>query len=246
MTLSRLFLLLLLSASLAACGTLRGDRTDDEAQTAQALYEQAQAAGRRGEFETAIRQLEQLQAQFPFGHYARQAQLDIIHMYFRAEDMDSTVAAADRYMRLYPRDENVAYAYYMRATANMNRGRDFLTGIFRIDRSMRDPEPLRQAYADFRYLAQNFPDTEYADDARDQMTNLRMQLAEHELYVADYYMRRGAYVAAARRAQGVVEQFNDTPAYEDALHILSEAYERLEMDDLREEIRQLLETAAAV
>ncbi len=241
MKLSRIFLIALLSISVAGCAGLRGDRDDNEERSAEQLYEQAKGAGRRGDYETAIQRLEELQSRFPFGNYARQAQLDIIHMYFQAEDMDSTIAAADRFIRLYPRDEYAAYAYYMRATANMNRGRDFLTRIFRIERSMRDPDPLRQAHADFRHLAQNYPNSEYAEDARYRMEILRDQLAEHELHVTDFYLRRGAYVAAANRAKGVVENFQDTPAVRDALVMLAEAYQQLELEELRREVLEVLE-----
>jgi outer membrane protein assembly factor BamD len=235
----RICLLALLALSVAGCASWR--QAADAEPTAQELYEEAQTAGRRGEFQTAVERLEQLQARFPFGDYARQAQLDIIYMYFRAEEMDSAIVAADRYIRLYPRDPHVAYAYYMRATANMTRGHDFLTRTFRIDRSTRDPEPLRQAYADFGQLIRSYPDTEYAADARERMLTLRNQLAEYELHVARFYVRRGAYVAAAQRAQAVVDNFAETDAVGEALTIMADAYERLELEDLRREVLEKLQ-----
>ncbi len=240
MKLCRLLLLAVFAIALAGCATTGVD-PDDEERSAEELYEQAHAAARRGEFETAVEHLEQLQARYPFGILARQAQLDIIYMYYEADEPDSAITAADRYIRLYPRDENIAYAYYMRATANMNRGQDFFSRTFRLDRSQRDPEPLRQAYADFSYLVQHFPDSPYAQDARERIVRLYEQLAEHELHVARFYMRRGAYVAAAQRAQDVVDNFPDTPASKRALKVLAQAYERLNLPDLQQEVLTRLE-----
>src|SRR5690625_3258988 len=241
----RLLLLALLAAALMACGTTRVDPYDEQ-RSAEELYEQAHSAARRGDYDAAVEGLERLQARYPFGVLARQAQLDIIHLYYESDQPDATVAAADRYIRLYPRDNHVAYAYYMRAWANATRGRDFLSGLFRIDRSSRDPEPLREAHADFSYIAQAYPNSKYAADAAERALTLHHQLAENELHVARFYMRRGAYIAAARRAQQVIAEFGDTPAYEPAVRLLAEAYDHLDTPELRDEaLRTLGERDAA-
>ncbi|MCH8506966.1 MAG: outer membrane protein assembly factor BamD, partial [Ectothiorhodospiraceae bacterium] len=165
----------------------------------------------------------------------------LIYAYYRGWEMGSSIAAADRFMRLNPQDPNVAYALYMRGRANLERGNDFLTRPFRIDRRTRDPEPARQAFADFAELAERFPESQYADDARNRMAQLRNNLAYYEMHVADYYMRRGAYVAASQRAVGVIQNFQGTPAVEEALGVLAEAYQELQLEDLREDVLRVIQ-----
>ncbi|QIT56502.1 outer membrane protein assembly factor BamD [Aquisalimonas sp. 2447] len=213
----------------------RGERTAEE------LYERAQEAMQRGNYRTAAERLENLQSRYPFGPYARQAQLDLIYAYFEAREMGSAINAADRFMRLNPQDEHVAYASYMRGRANLDRGNDFLTRTFDIDRRTRDPNAIREAYADFQVVVDRFPESEYADDAEERMVLLRQHLAFYEMYVADWYMRRGAYVAAANRAQNVIENFQGTPSVRDALGVLAEAYGHLELTDLQADVVRVIE-----
>lgn len=240
--------LILSLALLAGCSSSRGpafDPDDPLASTrgeasAQEMYDEAQRLLRRGDYIGAAERLEDLQARYPFGAYFRQAQLDLIYAYYRGWEMGSSISAADRFMRLNPQDPNVAYALYMRGRANLERGNDFLTRTFRIDRRTRDPEPARQAYADFAELVERFPESEFADDSRERMIQLRNHLAHYEMHVADYYMRRGAYVAASQRAMGVIQNFQGTPAAEDALGVLAEAYQELELEDLREDVLRVI------
>ncbi|MFV8836483.1 outer membrane protein assembly factor BamD [Aquisalimonas sp. APHAB1-3] len=217
-----------------------GDNRQDE-RSAEELYESARSAMSRGDYRTAAERLENLQARYPFGPYSRQAQLDLIYAYFQAREMGSAINAADRFMRLNPQDEQVAYARYMRGRANLDRGNDFLTRTFDIDRRTRDPNAIREAYADFLQVVDNYPDSEYADDAEERMVILRQHLAHYEMYVAGYYMKRGAYVAAANRAQNVIQNFQGTPAVRDALVVLAEAYGELELADLQADVVRVLE-----
>ncbi len=246
-------LLLSLAFLLTACGGNGGPGTDPMAPGAQPtddrrgersveeLYERAQASMERGNYRTAAERLENLQSRYPFGPYARQAQLDLIYAYFQAQEMGSAINAADRFIRLNPQDEHVAYARYMRGRANLERGNDFLTRTFDIDRRTRDPNAIREAYADFQIVTDRFPESEYAEDAEDRMVLLREHLAFYEMYVADYYMRRGAYVAAANRAQNVIENFQGTPSVRDALGVLAEAYGHLELSDLQADVVRVIE-----
>lgn len=245
-----LALLISLAIVLAGCGGRpdvsdpmqrgAGDSRQDE-RSAEELYESARNAMNRGDYRTAAERLENLQARYPFGPYSRQAQLDLIYAHFQAREMGSAINAADRFMRLNPQDEQVAYARYMRGRANLDRGNDFLTRTFDIDRRTRDPNTIREAYADFLQVVDNYPASEYADDAEERMVILRQHLAHYEMYVADYYMKRGAYVAAANRAQNVIQNFQGTPAVRDALVVLAEAYGELELSDLQADVVRVLE-----
>ncbi|MEX0731073.1 MAG: outer membrane protein assembly factor BamD [Aquisalimonadaceae bacterium] len=246
--------LLLLAALLAGCSSSGSQReghqydpsdpssfrTSGQEETAEKLYQDAKAAMRQGDFAGAATRFEDLQARYPFGAYFKQAQLDLINAYYRAGEMESSINAADRFMRLNPQDPGVAYALYMRARANLERGDDFLTRTFSIDRRIRDPGPIREAMRDLAQLIERFPDSDYTDDAQERVRTLRNHLAHYEMHVADFYMRRGAYVAAANRAKGVVADFQGTPAVRDALGVMVEAYGYLELDDLREDVLRVI------
>ncbi len=247
MNITRLLIILFLALAVAGCsssGSQRGEsgaRGEQRERSAEDLYNQAQRQVNRRDYNGAAETLENLQARYPFGPYFKQAQLDLINVYFQQEEMGSTIAAADRFIRLNPRDEHVPYAIYMRGRANLERGNDFLTRTFGIDRRVRDPSPLREAMNDFSRVAENYPDSEYASDARQRVSQLRRDLAYHEMHVTRWYMERGAYVAAANRAMGVVENFQGTPQVQEALGVLVDAYGRLDIDDLRQDVLRIIE-----
>ncbi|NLO80599.1 MAG: outer membrane protein assembly factor BamD [Xanthomonadaceae bacterium] len=224
---------------LAGCSSL-GSVEDNEDASAEQLYEQARAAMRAKNNERALELLETLQARYPFGDHALQAQLDLIYMYFKNDEWDAAISAADRFMRLNPTHPRVDYALYMRASANMERGGNFISRKFRLNRALRDPAPLRQALADFQRLVIDHPDSIYSKDARVRIAALRNQLAEHELAVARFYQSRSAYVAAANRAKTILTEYQDTPAVEPALAILVEAYEHLGLSDLRDDVLRII------
>jgi len=232
-------LLLALSACASSSGS--GVNIEDQGKTAAEFYQEANKATRSGNYQTAIERLETLQSRYPFGPEAKQAELDIIYVYYGAEEWDSAIAAADRFIRLNPTHERVDYAYYMRGSANMNRGTDFIGRVFETDRALRDPQPLRQAFADFRRLVTDYPASPYAEDARRHMLVLRNQLARHELQIAKHYLGRAAYVAAANRAKGIVESYQETPAVKEALEVLVEAYDRLELPELKRDVLRVIQ-----
>ncbi|MCP1672919.1 outer membrane protein assembly factor BamD [Natronocella acetinitrilica] len=248
----RTLILIPLVFILAACSGTSGPReqpldpTDPLATTrtersAEELYAEAQRLIARGDYRTAATRLQDLQARYPFGGYFKQAQLDTIYAFYRAREMESTIRASDRFIRLHPQEPEVAYALYMRGRANLSRGDDFLTRTFGIDRRIRDPGPMLEAVNDFNQLIDRFPDSEYADDATSRIQELRNGLAYNELHVARYYMKRQAYVAAANRAMGIIENYQGTPMVADALEILEQAYEELDLADLREDVLRVIE-----
>jgi outer membrane protein assembly factor BamD len=240
MMLARLLRLLPLLLALAGCATADGPNADDTDASVRQLYQEARAAMRSNNHETAIERLETLQARYPFGDYARQAQLDIIYLYYQTEEWEAALSAADRFMRLNPTHPRVDYALYMRASVNMARGRDFVGRLFDLDRAVRSPQSLRRAITDFRRLVAEFPDSDYAQDGRERLVVLRNLLAQHELAVARFYQKRSAHVAAANRAKTIIEDFQETPAVEQALEILADAYLRLDLPELRQDILRVI------
>lgn len=169
-----------------------------------------------------------------------QGQLDIAYAYYRADEPEQAIAAADRFIKLYPQNPFVDYAYYLKGIVNYNRSIGFLDRFVPIDTAQRDPGSALDAFNDFAELIRLYPDSKYAADARQRMLHLRNNLAEGELHVARYYMERGAYVAAVGRAQYVVERFQRTTAVEDALELMIEGYKRLGEEELATDARRVL------
>lgn len=236
----RLTLFLLLALLLSACSD-DPTRSDPFASwSAKDFYEESRRALDAGEFKTAIEHLENLEARFPFSPYARQAQLDVAYAYYKFEEPDSVITAADRFLRLNPRDEHVDYAWYLKGLANFQRGAGFLDSWFPRDPSQHDSKSLKDAFNDFSTLVRRYPDSRYAADAYKRMVYLRNELAEHEVVVAEYYMKRGAWLAAAQRGQTVLEQYAQAPARVRALQLMDEAYTRLGMTDLATDARSIL------
>ena len=209
-----------------------GDDEEAEAETSeQALYRNAQSGLRTGSFTQAISRLERLEARFPFGRYAEQAQLELIYANHMARDFDAATAAADRFVRLHPQHPNVDYAYYMKGMTAMARDRGNSGRFMRTSLAQRDVANVRQAFADFGELLRRHPASDYAKDAQQRMIHLRNVLAESETGIASYYLGRGAYVAAANRARHVVENYSQTPAVPNALAVLVEANWKLGLED---------------
>jgi len=239
-------LLAFLLVPLAGCGLLpeQGDPTEDW--SASKLYSEAKEALDDGDYQQAIDYFETLEARYPFGRFAKQAQLEIAYAYYKFGESESAISAAERFIKLHPQHPHVAYAYYLKGLANFQRvepgfvERWFGTNPVKRDPETLDAEPLRQAFEDFATLVQRFPDSAYADDARQRMVFLRDELAQHELYVAEFYMERGAYLAAANRARYVVEHYQKSNATPKALAMMVRAYRQLEMDDLADDAQRVL------
>jgi outer membrane protein assembly factor BamD len=229
---TRIVCLITLLALLAGCWPFGGKHEDDEQQTTeQMLYKSAQSSIRGGNYKDAITKLQKLEARFPFGRYAEQAQLELIYANFMSYEPEAARAAADRFIRLHPQHPNVDYAYYLKGLAAFNQDRGLLDRFGAADISTRDPTSSREAFTDFSELLERFPDSQYAPDARQRMIYLRNLLAHYEISVAQFYMRRAAYVAAANRARNVVEHYSQSQSVDDALAILIEANWRIGLPD---------------
>jgi len=206
-------------------------KEEDQKTSEQALYRSAQSSLRSGNYRDAIKKLQKLEARFPFGRYAEQAQLELIYANYMDYEPEAARSAADRFIRLHPQHPNVDYAYYIKGLAEFNKDRGFLDRFTITDISKRDPTSLRQSFTDFSEFLERHPESEYAADARQRMIYLVDVLAKYEINVARFYMRRGAYVAAANRARNVVEHYSQSQSVPDALAIQIEANWRLGLPD---------------
>ena len=196
----------------------------------QKLYKRAQGSLRSSNFRSAIEQLEQLESRFPFGRYAEQAQLELIYAKYMTSRLDEANSSAERFIRLHPQHPNIDYAYYLKGLSSFHKTKSIFDNFFQSQVFKRDMEPVQAAYADFAMLLSLFPDSQYSPDVKQRMIHLRNILADYELVVADYYMRRGAYVAAANRARYVLESYPNTLATPEALIVLIECNWRLGLE----------------
>ncbi len=232
---------LLLAATVSGCGIIGKEFDQTEGWSAAELYNKAAGEMDSANWKRAIELYRKLETRYPFGRYAMQGQLDIAYAYYRAEEPEQAIAAADRFIKLYPQNPYVDYAYYMKGIVNYNRSVGFIDRFVPTDQSQRDPGSALDAFEDFGELVRRFPESKYAADARQRMLYLRSNLAKNEVHVARYYMKRGAYLAAANRAQYVIERFQRTSAVEEAMEVLIEAYERLGKEQLAADARRVLD-----
>ncbi len=228
--LSRVAVLAIGLAALAA--GCRSHRVDDAKSGPEVIYARAQKSMKNGSYGEAIKQLEALQSRFPFSEAARQAPLDLIYAYYKNRDIDPAIDAADTFIRENPTNPRADYAYYMKGLVYFERQANFMERYFNVDLSQRPPVNSRKSFDALGELIKKYPHSRYVADARQRMVFLRNRLADFELYVADYYMRRGAYVGALNRAKYCVENYDGAPAVQGSLKIVVQAYRNLKMDDL--------------
>jgi outer membrane protein assembly factor BamD len=232
----------LLSATLtlAGCGLLPDLKDETSGWSAQKLYATAKEELNDGNYERAVKLFETLEARYPFGRYAQQAQLDIAYAYYKDNEAISAIAACDRFIKLHPNHPNVDYAYYLKGLANFNDDLGILGNLVDQNMGERDPVASRDAFLSFKELVTRFPDSKYAEDATARMKFLVNTMAEHEIYVAKYYLKREAWVAAANRATAVVKTYPNTPAMEQALAIMVVAYDKLQLPELSKDAQRIL------
>jgi outer membrane protein assembly factor BamD len=237
----RLICLLLVAvlAATAGCASKR-DRLDPS-QTPPRLFERSTRQMESGNFNAAIAGFELLTAVFPFSEEARQSQLNLMYAYWRNDQPDAVIAAADQFMLENPTHPRVDYALYMKGLARFPPQRGPLERLFRADVDQRPPGDMQSAFVAFTQLLQQFPDSEYVNDARQRMIYIRNRLAAHEVVVADYYLRRHAHVAAINRSRYVLENYQETPSVLPALRIMARAYENLGMTELAADTRRVIE-----
>jgi outer membrane protein assembly factor BamD len=235
-----LFFVLLLSA----CSLLPKEAQDTKAWSASKYYTEAKSELNDGNYAAAIKLFEALEARYPYGRYAQQAQLEIGYAHYKDGEQALAIAAADRFIKLHPNHPNVDYAYYLKGLANFNDDLGLMgivtEKILNQDMSERDPKASHESFENFKELVNRFPKSKYAPDAVQRMKHLVNVVALNEIQVARYYMKRGGYVAAANRAQYAVKEYPQTPATEEALFIMVKAYDALGMTDLRDDADRVM------
>ena len=233
--------LALLAAAILAVGCASVEPPDETAGwSVERLYGEANDAMKDRDWQKAIKFLEKLEARFPYGRFAQQAQLDLAYCHYKYDERGAAIAAADRFIKLHPNHEALDYAYYLKGLINFTEDQGLFSILSDPDMAERDPRSAREAYAAFREVVTRFPDSKYADDSAARMRYLVNSLARHEVHVARYYMKRGAYVAAANRAQRAVEDYPRAPATEEALFIMVKAYDALGIPDLRDDAARVM------
>ena len=233
--------LLGLVLSLSACGLLPDSKDETGGWPVERIYNTGREAMNEGNYLRAIKMFETLEARYPYGPYAQQALLQLAYSNYKLGEMSSSVSAADRFIKQYPNHQNVDYAYYVKGLANFNEDFGFLTFLANQDLSERDPKTLKESYTAFRDLAAKFPESRYAADSTQRTRFLVNALAKGEVHVARYYLNRGAYVAAASRAQQAMLTYPTAPVIEEALWIMVTSYDRLKLTELRDDTRRVLE-----
>ncbi len=204
------------------------------------LYADAQSSLRSGNWLTAINELEALDSRYPFGPYSEQVQLDLIYAYYKNGDLALALATIERFSRLNPTHKKMDWVLYMRGLSHMAQDQNFMHSLFNIDRSDRNPEPVKAAFNDFKRLLQRYPESTYAADTEKRMVALKNRLAEYDFAIADFYLRREAWIAAINRAQELQKTYPDTEAARKSLNIQLEAYKQLGLTESEERVKELI------
>jgi len=225
-----------LLATLAGCS----DTPRQQVGNAERLYEMAKRASDNGNYRDAIAYYEQLEARFPFSNPARQGQLDLMYAYYKNREPESAIDQADQFIRENPAHPRVDYAYYVKGLVQFERNPNFLERWFNADLTERPPIDARKSFQAFQTVLERFPNSEYAEDSRKRMVFLRNRLASYEVYVAEYYLKRGAWVGAINRCKYAIENYDGSPQIKRALAIMAESYRRLGMPDLAADTEKVL------
>ena len=237
---SSLALILLLCVS--ACGLLPEQIDETKNWSAEKIYTTAKEKLNEGQYEAAIKMYEKLEARYPYGRFAQQAQLEVAYAYYKDREIASAITAAERFIKLHPNHPNVDYAYFLRGLANFNDDLGLLGSYAGQDMSERDPKAAREAFNAFKDLVTRFPNSKYAADSVQRLNYLVNTLALNEIHVARYYMKRSAYIAAANRAQYALKTYPQAIANEEGLLIKVQAYDKLGLTDLRNDAERVMKT----
>ena len=238
--------LLALILAVACTGTgcakwFKKDKKAEASQPVEQMYQQAHDAMRKNNWSRAETDFRALIAQYPYGPYTEQALVETAYAQYKSGKRDDAVSTIDKFIRTYPNQHDIPYMYYLRGLANANSDTVFMQRVWRLDSSRRDLASPNQAYSDFSVVAERFPNSRYAADARQRMVTLRNIFARHELDTALYYLRRKAWVSAASRAKYLLETYPQSSYQNDAVATLAEAYTRLGNQTLAADARRVLE-----
>ena len=225
-------------ALVAACHGLPEKTDETAAWPNNKLYTEAQDALAGGDWGKCAKYFESLEGRDPFGHFAQQAQINVAYCNWKDGETDAADQAISRFIQLHPDHPDIAYAYYLKGLIHFNDDLGLFGRFSGQDMSERDPKSLRESYDAFKVVVDKHPDSKYAPDAAQRMRYIVNALASHEVHAADYYYRRGAYVAAINRAQLAIRDYRNAPAIEDALHIMMLSYQKLGQDQMAEDTKR--------
>lgn len=227
---------------LSACSLIPEKIDETKNWSVTKLYSEARDEMADRHYERAIDLFGKLEANYPFGIYAQQAQMEMAYAYYKSNDQAQALAAVERFIKLHPNHPNVDYMYYLRGLISFNEQIGFLNFIYEQDPSERDPKATREAFAAFKQMVEKFPNSKYVPDALDRMHYLINAMAQYEVHVAAFYYRRQAYLAAVNRAQGAIRDYPQAPAIEEALFIMGRSYDKLGMTDLHKDTERVFLT----
>jgi len=225
---------------MVGCDLLPEVKDETAGWTAERLYKEAHEMLVTANYTRAIKLYDTLEGRFPYGRYAQQAILEGAYANYRAGEFATAVASCDRFIRTYPNHPNVDYAYYLKGLVNFREDQGIFGYIVEQDPSEHDPKLTKESFAAFKELVTRFPESKYAEDSIVRMRFLTNALAGYEVHVAEYYYRRGAYVAAINRAQSALVNYPRTPPNEDALIVLIRSYDALGMTQMRDDSQRVL------
>jgi len=237
----RLVLACLCMALAAGCSSTKGNVDPTAGWSAERLYSQARSDISSGNWSDARKNLEALEARYPFGIYAQQSLIDQAYVNWKDEEPEQAKAAIDRFMQQYPNHPGTDYMLYLKGMITFTPPSAILSNFTRQDPSERDPKGLRESYEAFNELIRRYPDSRYTPDARKRAAWLVNTIADNEVHIAQYYYERGAYVAAANRAQTVVTDFAGVPSAEKALYLMMLSYDKLNLPELRDDAKRVLD-----
>lgn len=233
---------LALLAGLTGCSwfqSLEIDPTRDW--TAQKLYSEARDAMNESNWSLAKDYYTKLEARYPFGTYAQQAQIELAYVYFKDDDAPSAIQQLNRFLRAYPNHPNSDYALYLKGLATLNERDGLISSMIRQDISERDAQAARDAFDVFKELVGRYPDSRYASQATRKMHELVLAQARHQLNTARFYFERKAYIAALNRAKVVLRDFQLTSVSDDAMELMAQCYHELQLFDLEKDMRRVIE-----
>ena len=220
---------------LVGCAGSGKDKDETAGWSAEKIYTEARSAMSDGAWDKAVKLFEKLEARYPYGRYAQQAQLEEAYSYYKQGEAASAVSACDRFIKLHPNHPSVDYAYYLKGLANFNEDLGIFGNWTDQDQSERDPKAARESFDAFKDLVAKFPSSKYTPDSIERMVYLTNFLASHDTHVAKYYYRRGAYIAAANRAQQAIKKYPNAPATQEALILMIRSYDALGLKELRDD-----------
>lgn len=235
-----LCVVLALCLGLSGCKSWRQKHKDQGIQSAEVGYEKANKLMRDSNFQAAVKAYEQVTSRFPFSEPAKQARIDLIYAYYRMGEKESAVDAADSFIRENPTHPRVDYAYYMKGLVYFERSENFLERWFKVNMAARPPQDARKSFEAFARVVTQYPQSEYAPEARQRMIAIRNRLAEYNLVVARYYESLGAYAGAIARCREVLESYDGAPATREALEIMGRSYRALGMNELAADADKML------